>query len=125
MVSESQKDALRRQFMSKAEAVFERALERGLAKEDIRLSEIEEIVNELKFELTGELVEDIIQVQASLQPGPGPKCASCGWEMRSKGHKKRPAIQTSQGAIELERAYYYCEKCKRGVFPPGQPVGDQ
>lgn len=125
MVSESRKDALRRQFMSKAEAVFERAMERGLAKEDIRLSEIEEIVNELKFELTGELVEDIIQVQASLQPGPGPKCASCGREMRYKGYKKRPAIQTSQGAIELERAYYYCEKCKRGFFPPGQPVGDQ
>jgi hypothetical protein len=125
MVSESQKDALRRQFVSKAEAVFERAIERGLAKEDIRLSEIEEIVNELKFELTGELVEDIIQVQASSQPGPGPKCKSCGGEMRYKGHKKRPAIQTSQGEIELERAYYYCEKCKRGFFPPGQPVGDQ
>lgn len=125
MVTESQKDALRRQFVTKAEAVFERALERGLAKEDIRLSEIEEIVNELKFELTGELVEDIIQVQASSQPGPGPKCESCGREMRYKGHKKRPGIQTSQGAIELERAYYYCAKCQRGFFPPGQPVGDQ
>ena len=125
MVTESQQEALRRQFMTKAEAVFERALERGLAKEDIRLSEIEEIVNELKFELTGELVEDIIQVQANSQPGPGPKCASCGGEMHYKGHKKRPGIQTSQGAIELERAYYYCEKCKRGFFPPGQAVGDQ
>jgi uncharacterized protein with PIN domain len=125
MVSESQKDALRRQFMTKAEAVFERALERGLAKADIRLSEIEEIVNELKFELTGELVEDIIAVQASQQAGPGPKCERCGRELRYKGKKKRPAIQTSQGEIELERAYYYCEPCQRGFFPPGQPVGDQ
>lgn len=50
MVTESQKHELRRQFMAKAEAVFNLAVERGLAKEDIRLSEIEEIVNELRFE---------------------------------------------------------------------------
>jgi hypothetical protein len=125
MITESQKDALRRQFLAKAEAVFDRAMERGLSQEDIQLSEIEEIVNELKFELTGELVEDIIQGQANSQPGPGPRCEGCGREMRYKGHKKRPAIQTSQGEIELERAYYYCDKCKVGLFPPGSAVGDQ
>jgi signal recognition particle subunit SEC65 len=125
MVIESQKGELRRQFVSKAETVFERAIERGLAKENIRLSEIEEIVNELKFELTQELVEDIIRLQPIQQGGPGPKCDICGREAHYKGQKKRPGIQTSQGDIEVERAYYYCEECKSGLFPPGSPAGDQ
>ena len=73
MVTGSQKRELRQRFMAKAEAVYNLAVERGLAIEDINLSQIEEMVNELKFELTGSLVEDIIQVQASQRAGPGPK----------------------------------------------------
>ena len=125
MVMESPKGELRRQFVSKAASVFERAIERGLAKENIRLSEIEEIVNELKFELTRELVEDIIRLQPIQQAGPGPKCDLCGREAHYKGEKSRQGVKTSQGAIGLERAYYYCEACKSGLFPPGSPVGDQ
>lgn len=125
MVTGSQKRELRQRFMAKAEAVYNLAVERGLAIEDINLSQIEEMVNELKFELTGSLVEDIIQVQASQRAGPGPKCEGCGREMRYKGEKKRPAIRTSQGEIELERSYYHCNKCKSGLFPPGQTIGDQ
>ena len=124
MVTDKQKDELRRGFIGQAEAVFNLAMERGLATEDIRLSQIEEIVNELKFELTGRLVEGIIEVQASQQAGPGPICEGCGQEMRYKGEKKRPGIKTSQGEIKLERSYYYCEKCKSGLFPPGQAIGD-
>jgi RNase P subunit RPR2 len=74
--------------------------------------------------LTGSLVEDMIKVQASQRAGPGPECEGCGREMRYKGEKERPAIQTSQGEIKLERAYYYCKKCKSGLFPPGQTTGD-
>jgi hypothetical protein len=39
-------------------------MEQGIAREDITLSQIEEIVNELKFELTELLVENVIEVQA-------------------------------------------------------------
>ena len=125
MITESQKDELRQRFVAKAEAVHNLAMERGLAIGDISLSQIEEIVNELKFELTGRLVEGIIEVQASQQAGPGPICEGCGGEMRYKGEKRRPGIKTSQGEIKLERSYYYCKKCKSGLFPPGQTVGDQ
>jgi hypothetical protein len=125
MITESQQGELRRRFVAKAEEVFDLAMEQGIAREDITLSQIEEIVNELKFELTGMLVESVIEVQAARQSGPGPICAGCGREMRYKGKKKRPGIQTSQGEIKVERSYYYCEKCKSGFFPPGQAIGYQ
>ena len=125
MITESQKGELRQRFVAKAEEVFDMAMEQGEGREDITLRQIEEIVNELKFEMTGMLVESVIEVQARRQSGPGPICAGCGREMRSKGEKKRPGIITSQGAIKLERSYYYCKKCKSGFFPPGQTTGDQ
>jgi len=50
--------------------------------------------------------------------GPGPVCGECGREMHYKGHKKRHIV-SSTGEVTLERAYYYCERCRRGYFPPG------
>jgi hypothetical protein len=125
VITESQQGELRRRFVAKAEEVFEIAMRQGIAREDITLSQIEEIVNALKFELTGMLVESVIEVQASRRSGPGPRCEGCGREMRYKGEKGRPGIITSQGEIKVVRSYYYCEKCKRGFFPPGQTIGYQ
>ena len=125
MITESEKGEIRQRFVAKAEEVFDIAMAQGVGREEISLSQIEEIVNELKFELTGLLVESVVEVQARRQPGPGPICAGCEREMRYKGEKTRPGILTSQGVIKLERSYYYCEKCKSGLFPPGQATGDQ
>jgi hypothetical protein len=125
VITERQKREIRQRFVAKAEEVFDIAMEQGEGREDISLSQIEEIVNELKFELTGMLVESVVEVQARRQSGPGPICSGCGGEMRYKGEKTRPGILTSQGAIKLERSYYYCEQCKSGFFPPGQTTGYQ
>jgi YgiT-type zinc finger domain-containing protein len=115
------KEELRQRYLAKAEAIFEAAWARG-EREGLTLSQIEETVGELKFELTGLLVESMVEVQAGRQMGPGPKCPSCGREMYSKG-KKRRRVVTSQGEIEVERGYHYCDECGRGLFPPGQANG--
>jgi hypothetical protein len=125
VITESQQGELRRRFVAKAEEVFDLAMAQGIAREDITLSQIEEVVNELKFKLTGLLVESVIEVQARRYAGPGPVCAGCGREMRDKGEKERPGIQTSQGAIKVRRHYYHCAQCKRGLFPPGPTIGYQ
>ena len=75
-------------------------------------------VAELKFELTSLLVESMIEVQEEETKGPGPVCAGRGGEMYSKG-KKRRQVLTSQGEIELERSYHYCDRCRSGIFSPG------
>ena len=117
MKAKEQQEKLRQAFLTKAAAVFEAALDRGEGRE-LTLSQMEETVEGLKFELTSLLVESMIEVQGAGIRGPGPQCAGCGGEMYSKG-KKRRQVLTSQGEIELERNYHYCDRCRRGIFPPG------
>lgn len=120
MISEKEQEKLRQQFRAKADSLFEAALEKGL-KEKLTLSQMEEVVGQLKFGLTSFLVESMIEVQAKQMAGAGPKCRECGREMRDKGEKPRQLI-TSQGEIEFKRGYYYCEQCRQGIFPPGPTI---
>lgn len=122
MKSAKHREELRRQFLVKAEAIIDELLERG-ETEGLSLTQIEEMVSEAKFELTRQLVESVIEVQEERMPVPGPTCERCGREMQYKGEKRRKMI-TSQGEIEVERAYYYCAECQQGVFPPGSTVED-
>lgn len=117
MNKEQRKAEMRQRYQKEADAIFEAAWARGEA-EALDLNEIEEIVNELKFKLTSLLVESMVEVQGEGQTGPGPRCPECGQEMYSKG-KRRRRVVTSQGAIEIDRRYHYCEACQQGFFPPG------
>jgi len=123
MFSQGDKERLQGQFMVKAEQIFEQALARG-SETELNLSQIEAVVGELKFELTSLLVESMVEVQAKRQRGPGPVCPGCGQEMHYKGVKRREVV-TTQGEIDLSRAYYYCERCHRGLFPPGPTIGSE
>ncbi len=124
MITKDEKERLRQRFMAKAEEVFEKAMASGTEADELDLSEIEEAVEGLKFELTGTLVESVVEVRDKGKRGPGPQCERCGREMRYKGKKRREVV-TSQGKIELERAYYYCDTCRVGIFPPGSAIEDQ
>jgi hypothetical protein len=83
-----------------------------------QLSELEEIALN-----GGRLLEEaLIKAQvAEAQTGqavPGPTCPDCGGELHYKG-RKRKRLVTQAGEVEMDRAYYYCESCRQGVFPPG------
>lgn len=49
----------------------------------------------------------------------GQVCPSCGGLMEYKGEPKREVEHYLEGETELNRAYYYCPRCERGLFPPG------
>src|SRR5262245_48889326 len=121
MLSERDKERLEQEFRAKAESLFEAVLEEGIKKQ-LTLSQMEEVVGQLKFGLTSWLVERLIEVQAQQLAGPGPVCSGCGREMRDKGEKPRQLI-SSQGQLEFKRKYYYCETCRQGIFPPGSTIG--
>ena len=44
-------------------------------------------------------------------------CPSCHQRMRAKGGKPK-WIKTQSGTVRVKRAYYYCEDCEIGHFPP-------
>ena len=103
--------------MAKMEAAVDRALAKGEQGGNLTLSEIEELVLSVGAELSEALTEELVEGRSE-ELVPGPLCSGCGKEMHYKG-KKRRYIRTRTGDIRLERAYYYCEDCQRGFFPPG------
>lgn len=110
-------EARKAEWIKKAEAVYDELLGWEAKTERPNLTQIEEIVLELRKRLGEELARDVLQNQETKQPVPGPKCAHCGQEMHYKGQKKvKP--QTWAGDLEIERGYYYCPQCKDGFFPP-------
>ncbi len=117
MTNANYKEKLRQEFMSIAQQVFERVMEAS-ERERLSLSEMEERVGELKFELTGKLLESWVEMEVQKQRGPGSVDEESGEEMEYKGLKERVVV-TSQGEIKVKRPYYYDRAKGEGFFPPG------
>ena len=105
-------------LMKEAEKVIDELLAWEEEVERPNLSQIEEVVLELRERLSQKMAESVIGGQETVNPVPGPRCPECGAEMRYKGFKRK-GVTSWVGQLELERAYYYCKKCRVGDFPPG------
>jgi hypothetical protein len=46
-------------------------------------------------------------------------CPKCGRAMHQKKKRQRRRVQGRAGDVALSRAYYYCDHCRVGLFPPG------
>lgn len=115
---EEMKDKLKR----KAEELIERLVREKSGVGEITLSEIEARVREAGEELKQAMTEELVEQVSRAEPEvPGPKCERCGQEMHYKGMKRKHVIAET-GEMDVERAYYYCETCKSGLFPPGQEM---
>lgn len=101
------------------EAQAKTQIEAALAKSEgmKSITAIEELAYETGRRL-GQAIEAELLTEREQVSGPGPACAECGQEMRYKGTKQRYVV-TRNGEQQLERGYYYCPDCKRGLFPPG------
>jgi hypothetical protein len=104
-------------------AQVEEYLDKVLAKyrtkgETITLSDIERMALQASDQTGQAITAELVNSQEDKQLVPGPICEGCGVEMRYKG-KKRKKVQTLSGEVEVERSYYYCATCQRGIFPPG------
>ena len=81
------------------------------------LGESEAIVLRIRKRMGEAMAGEVIDNQASVRPAPGPICTKCGKEMHYKGMKHKE-ISTMIGEVKLERGYYYCDRCRTGLFPP-------
>lgn len=84
------------------------------------LTQIENIVLELREELGLEFAASLLNSQEKAEPVLE-RCWKCGQEMHNKG-RKRKIVESRIGGVELERGYYYCPECGTGIFPPGSTV---
>lgn len=112
-------DELKARMKAKADAEIEKLFATKKGPHEITLSEIERAVFQtgeaIKAELTAGLTAQVSQEEPAV---PGPACPNCGQEMHYKGKKSKQVV-TETGTVTLERAYYYCETCRSGLFPPG------
>lgn len=111
-------DELKARLMAEAEATIDRILANKSASDDITLSEIERLAvnggKDFREAVLGNLVEEGQAGRAK----EAINCPQCGAAMHYKGKRTKPLV-TEAGELSVERDYYYCAACKRGVFPPG------
>ena len=102
-------------------AKFEQQLDEVLSRLDeaarLDLDEIEEIALKTRAEIGQELTQARAETETRA-PTWGATCPKCQQEMGSKGQKHK-IIGTLSGEIEVERPYYDCNRCRKGLFPPG------
>ena len=108
--------SLKAQLMAQLEAELDKVLAVADELETLTLERIEDAT----IGMGAAVRQQVGQALAGLgseQVLPEARCPSCGQVMRYKGLKRR-YVRSRSGEMLLERAYYYCETCGRGHFPP-------
>lgn len=114
------RERVEKELESKAKEVIKRLLDWNDTHPAPDLTQIEEVVLDLREELGKEFAAGLLNSQEKAEPVME-RCRRCGGEMRNKG-RKRKIVESRVGGIELERGYYYCPECGAGIFPPGSTV---
>jgi len=85
------------------------------------LMDLEEQALLQRQRLMGEMMSKLVAEQEAAQPAEGVTCPTCQGAMEDKGRRPR-TVRGPEGAVELDRAYYYCPSCQEGFFPSGPRV---
>jgi uncharacterized protein with PIN domain len=115
------REKLKSEYMAEAEALFDELMKWDDENFEPDLTQIEDIVLKLRKRFGERMTQAVIQMQEKRQPAEKMICPKCGLEMVTKGEKSNQ-LETRIGSVELERGYFYCPKCKQGIFPPGSAV---
>lgn len=115
------RERMKAELMAEAEVVIDALLDQHEKWEAPTLSEIEDTILELRKALSERMAEVVVGEQEAKQPALDPVCPDCGAKMTYKGMRET-GVESRVGAIQIERGYWYCDRCKRGIFPPGRTV---
>jgi len=108
---------LKARLKAEADAAIEELLAKRKAPAEASLADIERVVRAASLKFEEALTTELLAESAAELPA-WPTCPQCGQKMKNKG-KRRRRVVTETGEVELERHYYYCAACGRGLFPPG------
>ena len=111
------KGEVKARVMAKMEKRLEKLLSEVENKDELGLSEIATLALKARSEAGQVVTEALSQTQTAATRG-GAQCPDCQSKMEYKGMKSR-YVRTRSGDMRIKRAYYYCQQCRWGHFPPG------
>lgn len=111
------REQLETELEAKSKELIQELLDWNEAHPAPDLTQIEDMVLELREKLSQAMVESVTSSQEQVQPAEV-RCPQCGGVMRYKGQKEK-VVESRVGELRLERGYYYCPACQAGIFPPG------
>ena len=87
------------------------------------LATVTETIWALRQQLTGGLTETIIQhTHQGEQSRQHARCPTCEHLLKARNPVHR-SVETMVGAVDLERPYFYCRLCGRGLYPLDDALG--
>ena len=109
------------ELQAEAERLIDALLDWTERTEAPNLTQIEDEVLQLRQQFAEKLAEAAVDQQAAVAPVTV-SCPTCGRPMHQKKKRQRRTVTSRAGLVALKRAYYYCDHCRRGLFPPGPTV---
>jgi len=117
------REQIKATFMVEVGEQFDELMDWDDQTQEPDLTQIEEKVLDLRKRFGEQIAQEVIMNQEERQPVARVICAGCGGEMIPKG-MKGSQIETRIGNLKITRGYYYCSRCKQGLFPLGSATKD-
>jgi len=109
----NKKEELKARLLAEAEVSIDQMLSDKRLSKRMTITEIEDVIGELEKDFRQRVLREVTDEQEEEWHN----CPDCGGKLRNKGkHSKR--FVTLRGETDLERSYYQCEDCGKGIFPP-------
>jgi uncharacterized protein with PIN domain len=115
-------DKLKARLMAEAEEAINHLLAEAEDKGRLTITDIERLARKTGERVMEEVTQALVDEEGQ-QPASN-RCPQCGEKMHYKGLKGRNVI-TETGDVRVDRGYYHCQTCRRGLFPPGWPTGTE
>lgn len=112
---------LKAELQAEAERLIDALLDWTEQTEAPDLTQIEEEVLKLRQQFAEKLAAAAVAQQLTSAPLTV-RCPECGRAMHQKKKRQRRHVTSRVGGVALNRAYYYCDHCRVGLFPPGSAV---
>ncbi len=115
-------EELKAHLMAQAEAMIDELLARKPKVKDMTLRDIEQLAIGSGRDFREAVLKSLAEESSQGEAREARRCPECGQVMHYKG-KRGKEVVTEAGEVHVERDYYYCPACQRGLFPPGPAVG--
>ena len=107
-------EELKAQLLAEAEAIINEIVGQDKAQQPKTIDEIEQAALKAGQQVKAMVLAGLV-ANAPLAAG-WASCPECGGKLKDKG-KRAKWVLTQAGEVQVERDYYYCERCKAGFFP--------